>query len=115
MRPNEKYGLERQTERTHWMLRFKAGCKAIYTDKRKGTVIVAYLILTLFLWLFRVHIFHLQGADLFSVMSKKAFRLIFPVYAIGGLFFLFAALGTPFLAKAIRYNLFRICLCNHSG
>ena len=115
MRPNEKYGLERQTERTHWMLRFKAGCKAIYTDKRKGTVIVAYLILTLFLWLFRVHIFHLQGADLFSVMSKEAFRLIFPVYAIGGLFFLVAALGTPFRAKAIRDNLFRIGLCNHAG
>ena len=115
MRPNEKYGLERQTERKHWLLRFKSGCKAIYTNKRKGIIVVAYLILALFLWLFRNRIFHLQGADLFSVMSKEAFRLIFPVYAIGGLFFLVAALGTPFRAKAIRDNLFRIGLCNHAG
>ena len=115
MRPNEKYSLERQTERKHWLLRFKAGCKAIYTDKRKGIVVVVYLILALLLWLFRVRIFHLQGTDIFSVTNREALQRLFPVCVIGGLFFLVAALGTPFGAKAIQNNLIRIGLRNHAG
>ena len=115
MRPNEKYGLERQTERKHWLLRFKSGCKAIYTDKRKGIVVVVYLILALLLWLFRVRIFHMQGTDIFSVTNREALQRLFPVCVIGGLFFLVAALGTPFRAKEIYANLIRVGLSNHAG
>lgn len=115
MRPNEKYGLERQTERKHWLLRFKAGCKAIYTDKRKGIVIVVYLVLALLLWLFRVRIFHLQGTDIFSVTNRETIQRIFPICVPVGLFFLVAALGTPFGAKAIQNNLLRIGFHNHAG
>lgn len=115
MRQREKEQLEQRTERKHWFRRFLAGCKAVHTSWWKGAVIVLYLLAALALWLFREQVFPMQDGELFSGLYRGVLQVLFPVYAVGGLFFLLAAFGSPLGGKAMRENLWRIGLCNHAG
>jgi len=115
MRPSDKYRLEQKTKNRHYWLRFKAGLNAAVNNRRKTVIVVTYTLTVMVVGLFREYIFSTQDSDIFSVLYMVMFKLTFPVYAIGGLFFLIVAFGTPLGAKAIHENLWRIGLCNHAG
>ena len=115
MTQTEKYELEKRAERKHWFRRFLAGCKAVHTSWWKGAVIALYLLAALALWLFREQVFHVQGGELLTTLCKGVLQVLFPLYAVGGLFFLLVAFGSPLGGKVMRENLWRIGLCNHAG
>ena len=51
MNQNNKFQIERETVNHHWALRLQMGCKAICNDKRKASLVLAYALVALLLWL----------------------------------------------------------------
>ncbi len=115
MNQNEKFKLNQETINRRWLLRLRMGCGAVCRDGRKAGILVIYLISAVLLWQFRGQVFNFDGADLFTPLYRGITELLIPVYGIGGLFLLLAALGTPFRGGSVSNDLRRAGLVNHAG
>lgn len=115
MNQKEKFNLHKETINRRWFLRFRMGCRVVYTDRRKAWILAIYLISAILLWLFREAIFNFDETAMFAPMYRGIAGLIIPVYSVGGAFFLMVALGTPFRGGTITNDLHRAGLVNHAG
>lgn len=115
MNQNEKFKLNQETVNRRWLLRLRMGCGAVCKDGHKAGILAIYLITAVLLWLFREQVFSFDGAAMFTPVLRGMVQLLIPVYGVGGLFFLLAALGTPFKGGAVSNDLRRAGLVNHAG
>ena len=115
MNQKDKFSLENETKRKYWFLRFKAGVYEITHNKGKMLIVLGGIGAAIMFWIMRNIIFNFEAKDIFSVMNKGLFNLMFPVWSIIGLLFLIALMGTPLGSKKINDNLMRIGLVNHAG
>jgi len=115
MNTHEKNTLKQETKRKYWILRFGNGLYQLKYDKRKALVVVGYAVLALAIWIFRDNIFQLNNQDIFSLVFMGALNFMLPFWLIIGLVALIIFFGTPFGAKQINDNLWRIGLINHAG
>ena len=115
MNQNNKFQIERETVNHHWALRLQMGCKAICNDKRKASLVLAYALVALLLWLVQPWLLIWRENDIFSVMQRVGTSQLFPVAALGGLFGLVVLFGTPIGWKSVQNDLRRVGLVNHAG
>jgi hypothetical protein len=106
---NEKFRLEQTSLRKYTLLRFGAVCRAVISNGLKTGALIAFLLLMLLIWLFRVPIFQLQGSDLYTVLKKALLQLLLPLLMTGGTFAVITLFGTPRRWRSIHDN--RRC-CN---
>ena len=127
MQKHDREQLNTQNQRNYTFLRFRKGCKAVFTDWKKTIIFVAYVLSAV--WFIDIEILHhavneiqaissIQIVELLEVLQTFEQSLIqfgIVLFApIGGLLLL-VALGTPIGSKKIRDNLLRIGLDNHAG
>lgn len=115
MNQNEKFKLNKETVNRRWLLRLRMGCGAVCKDGRKAGILAIYLITAVLLWLFREQVFNFDGADMLASLYRGIAGLFIPIYGVGGLFFLLAAMGTPFRGGSVSNDLRRAGLVNHAG
>lgn len=112
---NQKFRLEQQTKRRYWLLRFKTGCNAVVTDRRKVYLLVAYVAVMLLLWGFRVPLFGLGEDDIFGAAKRIGFENLFRVGSVAVFVGIIMLYGVPLGGKSIHDNLRRIGFVNSAG
>lgn len=115
MNYTEKDKLNKETTNRRLLLRFRMGCEALYKGKGRFLVLLGYLALASLLWLCRGQIFRIDSMGPFAPVVSGVLALIFPVYVVGGLFFLIVAFGTPRGGTSISNDLRRAGVVNHAG
>lgn len=115
MNGTEKDNLNRETIKRRLFLRFKTGCGAIYNSKGPSLVLLGYFALAVLFWLCREHIFHFDDMGPLAPVVSRLLTMIYPIYVVGGLFFIIVAFGTPRGGASISNDLRRAGVVNHAG
>lgn len=115
MTHNERDHINQRTENRHLLRRGAAGFAAAREDPKKAALLIAYLLVAVALYLNRGRLFQLNTYGLASPVLDGVLKLLFPLYAGGGLLALLVLLGTPWGGRAAREGLQKVGLTNHAG
>ena len=126
MQKFEREHLNNQDQRRYIFLRFRKGCKAVFTDWRKTVVLVAYAILAI--WLIDIDVMRDSVSSIsygytgiFSIlemlrkMEQTLIQYVICLAFLLGAFLLLVSLGTPIGSRGMRDSFLRIGLINHAG
>ena len=117
MKTEEKYTIERKTEQKYTFLHFKNGLYEIFIrNKIKLLILASYIAVAMTVWFYLKKIlFSLNNDEMYVIMNTRLINLIIPIISIVGLFYLIVWVGTPYNAKQINENLWRVGFVNHAG
>lgn len=115
MTRNEKDQITQKTVNRHILRRGAAGLTSLRDNPFHIVLILAYLVIALLLWLNRGQVFQVDSYELISPILEALLRLLFPLYAVGGVLALLVWMGTPSGGKTAKEDLQRVGLMNHAG
>lgn len=115
MTRNEKDQITQKTVNRHILRRGAAGLASLCDNPFHIVLIFAYLIIALLLWCNRGQVFQVDSYELISPILEALLRLLFPLYAVGGVLALLVWMGTPMGGKTAKEDLQRVGLMNHAG
>ena len=117
MKQEEKYTIERKIEQKYTFIRFKNGlCELFIRNRIKLLLLAVYIAVIMTAWFYLKNIlFTLNNDEFYVMVNTRLINLVIPVISIIGLFYLIVWIGTPFGAKQISEDLWRVGFVNHAG
>ncbi|MCR4693179.1 MAG: DUF87 domain-containing protein [Firmicutes bacterium] len=114
MNTQDRFILERKTRLKYQFLRLRTGFYNVMHKKCATIIAASYIAVAFIIWTAFKASMGTGAADIFQLFNRVVFRLLYPLYVIVGFAVLLILLGTPYGAKSINENLWRIGLTNHA-
>jgi len=114
MNTQKKFEIERESRLKYQFLRFKMGILNIFCKKWTWLAVALYIALAIIIK-YLLDNWTYDASDIGMTINNIGFRMLFPLWAIGGFIVLIVFLGTPKGAREINQSLNIVGLVNHAG